>query len=1081
MKALKIFTLLILSIAVVSAAEITLEANKTAMPKGDVVQVDVYVNGTNVGSVLLNLTYEPTKLSLIDRVRYGVFEEEQFKTGANYVAFIGVGGSVSGKTKIATLSFKAVGVATTTNVTPVSSAVNGAPVTVLPEKVTITILDYEVINSTWRDPFAVSIAGMTSFASLDVDDPSDGINWTKVDLPADCKNGVGNNTFIMVRKGSENKVLIYLEGGGACSSYASCGGPASTVTTLEPEFDTGTRPLNSTYVKGIFDVKNPLNPFRNWTMVFVPYSTGDIHMGNRVVKYYNTTNPLQNKTIYHIGYVNAIVAMRWINASGNFDPIVVTGTSAGGFGTILHFYRASEIFGKGIIAINDAGPGTAPNVTSALPPAATAERWGSMQSYPPQSLPYFADTDTIRFLNWALNGSAGGCGNCIYALFEDQWDFVIGPYFQGYNFTDYQARLLSAIASIKANFSTRFCSYLPLSTYHTAFAGGYNYPAGDRFYNLHIDGYTLVQWINSVLSGNCVDKRDLGLRDLQVEILSAPSSAIVGNAYNITVKVSNVGSNATPDPFFVILSNATATLGYKVMTLSANSNTTFNFTWIPTTAGTERLNVTLDGLLVPALATLLPLGSVVELYGFPASEANNTRSITVSVCRVEVAPITVNNWLTPYEVVLGMLPKSANVTLPDGSVVAVNVQWLNITDPEFPQFNYTPTASAFTPSYIATGKVVIPAVCTGEAIVRTNVTVATPLLPIYWPNAGIYPDGRPLNITDKTLFNQPGRYEKVTLSFGGLERTYYYYVPTSYNVSKPTPLVLVFHGGGSCGLAQMLAADDFAEQYGFILVTPDGYGWTWNRTRDVPFVEKIIEDMQAKFNIDKSRIYAMGISMGGMMTTYVLYDLSDKIAAVGIVSGSRVLASELANGTLPPRPMTVVISAGTGERVTGNPINEHLNGRNATQLLIQAWNCTPTPETKFWPSNQNDPNTNVTRYVYTGCKNGVKVVYFEVGNGGHAWMGGLQYVIPASIGWVTKHVNAWDDKDGMWAYLKLESLPSPVIPTTPRPILGGGGGGGGAMPGVPVYITAYETVKANEESIIDLPQSAFWETNVVAL
>ncbi|MEM2346321.1 MAG: PGF-pre-PGF domain-containing protein, partial [Archaeoglobaceae archaeon] len=60
------------------------------------------------------------------------------------------------------------------------------------------------------------------------------------------------------------------------------------------------------------------------------------------------------------------------------------------------------------------------------------------------------------------------------------------------------------------------------------------------------------------------------------------------------------------------------------------------------------------------------------------------------------------------------------------------------------------------------------------------------------------------------------------------------------------------------------------------------------------------------------------------------------------------------------------------------------------------------------------------------------------------------------------------------------TTPTPT-PTTPRPILGGGAGGGGAMPGVPVYITAYITVKANEESIIDLPQSAFWETNVVAL
>ncbi|MEM3505600.1 MAG: hypothetical protein QW532_05175 [Archaeoglobaceae archaeon] len=52
------------------------------------------------------------------------------------------------------------------------------------------------------------------------------------------------------------------------------------------------------------------------------------------------------------------------------------------------------------------------------------------------------------------------------------------------------------------------------------------------------------------------------------------------------------------------------------MTLPANSSVTFNFTWIPTTAGTERLNVIVDGLLVPALATLLPLGSVVELNCF---------------------------------------------------------------------------------------------------------------------------------------------------------------------------------------------------------------------------------------------------------------------------------------------------------------------------------------------------------------------------------------------------------------------------------------------------------------------------------
>jgi len=375
-------------------------------------------------------------------------------------------------------------------------------------------VDYEIIEETWRDPFNISIEGMTSFDSLPVDDPSDGINWTKVDLPSDCKSGAGNSTFIMVRRGSENNLLIYLEGGGACLDYNTCGGPTSTVTTLDPEFDSGPRPLKSTYVRGIFDVSNPLNPFRNWTIVFIPYSTGDIHVGNRVVRYYNVSNPTQNKTIYHVGYVNAIVAMRWINSSGNFDKIVVSGSSAGGFGTILHFYRASEIFNKPIIAINDAGPGTQANATSPFRNQILFDRWGIQQNYPPDSLQYFENSDPLRFLNWALNESLGGCGNCIYALFEDQWDIVIGPYFQGYSFTDYQARLLSLISSIKANFSDRFCAYLPLSTYHTAFAGGYNYPVGDRFYALNIDGYRVWQWIGDVLSGNCRDAIDLGQRDL---------------------------------------------------------------------------------------------------------------------------------------------------------------------------------------------------------------------------------------------------------------------------------------------------------------------------------------------------------------------------------------------------------------------------------------------------------------------------------------------------------------------------------------------------------------------------------------
>src|SRR4051812_23112435 len=73
----------------------------------------------------------------------------------------------------------------------------------------------------------------------------------------------------------------------------------------------------------------------------------------------------------------------------------------------------------------------------------------------------------------------------------------------------------------------------------------------------------------------------------------------------------------------------------------------------------------------------------------------------------------------------------------------------------------------------------------------------------------------------------PGDFTR-TLTVGGLERTYLVHVPKSYDGSRPFPVVLVFHGGGSnakqwvpfCGL------NDTADKNGFIAVYPNGTGKT---------------------------------------------------------------------------------------------------------------------------------------------------------------------------------------------------------------------------------------------------------------
>src|SRR5262249_7224863 len=108
-----------------------------------------------------------------------------------------------------------------------------------------------------------------------------------------CRDGSEAGFF--VHTGSANKLLIYLEGGGACSNDHFCAynpsnvnqslsGDGSTVigsafgvaaTRQQPGVYTGGVP------SGIFDFANTGNPVKDWNQVYVPYCTGDVHAGTK--------------------------------------------------------------------------------------------------------------------------------------------------------------------------------------------------------------------------------------------------------------------------------------------------------------------------------------------------------------------------------------------------------------------------------------------------------------------------------------------------------------------------------------------------------------------------------------------------------------------------------------------------------------------------------------------------------------------------------------------------------------------------------------------------------------------------------
>ena len=130
------------------------------------------------------------------------------------------------------------------------------------------------------------------------------------------------------RAADPDRVLIHLQGGGACSTGRNCD-PESEPTYSRDVDETDNPARRPT---GIFDLQNPANPVADYSLVLIPYCTGDVHLGNRNTTYWIEPEDSDGYEvpIRHNGYVNAMAVLDWVFA--NFqapNEVVVTGSSAG--------------------------------------------------------------------------------------------------------------------------------------------------------------------------------------------------------------------------------------------------------------------------------------------------------------------------------------------------------------------------------------------------------------------------------------------------------------------------------------------------------------------------------------------------------------------------------------------------------------------------------------------------------------------------------------------------------------------------------------------------------------------------------
>ena len=243
-----------------------------------------------------------------------------------------------------------------------------------------------------------------------------------------------------------------------------------------------------------------------------------------------------------------------------------------------------------------------------------------------------------------------------------------------------------------------------------------------------------------------------------------------------------------------------------------------------------------------------------------------------------------------------------------------------------------------------------------------------------------------------------------TLRVGARERSYEIDLPTRRQGVQKLPAVIVFHGGGgsadSVRRQSRMSAKGEAE--GFIVVYPQGSGGiagklkTWNagtccghamqeRIDEMAFVAALLDDLQATVAIDRDRVYATGISNGGMMAYEVACALADRFAAIAVVAGEMTALERCR----PARPMPVLVIHGSADR--NLPVDGGVGAKAFAVHEVRGL----ASAVDFWRRHdgcsenaRSEVKGAVRRTSYSSCSSGSEVELITIEGGGHSWPGG---------------------------------------------------------------------------------------------
>jgi Pectinacetylesterase len=299
--------------------------------------------------------------------------------------------------------------------------------------------------------------------------------WVRAEPGGKTRCARGGPYAFWTREGDPKKLVIFFEGGGGCFSEETC-------VEGSPWFDDDVGPDDDPRVAGgMMDLADTSNPFRDWSWVFVPSCTGDVHVGDARVDYGSVV-------VEQRGWQNARAALeRTFRDFPDVEQVLVTGCSAGSVGSAWHVdevvrrYPAAQVTQVG------------DSLAYIFHRPIRLTGWGTNKHLPP----FFRVGNRRWTMEEFVTRLTRAHPDVTFARFNYAADQVQASFYEavGGRPADFEGRLRAVEERLKR--LPNYRSYLACGTLHCAFPS-------PEFSTLRVKGVTLRDWVHDLAEGRDV-------------------------------------------------------------------------------------------------------------------------------------------------------------------------------------------------------------------------------------------------------------------------------------------------------------------------------------------------------------------------------------------------------------------------------------------------------------------------------------------------------------------------------------------------------------------------------------------------